>query len=76
MFLSVYSNTSTYATPIYVNPEQHVFQISSIRLLFERYTTRCVELCPAFSPVTAVESVSELDEIGNVIEEVVDLASK
>ncbi|GFV51974.1 uncharacterized protein TNCV_1323271 [Trichonephila clavipes] len=48
-----HSKTSTYATPTDVNPESRNFEISSIRLLFEK--KNC--------------------EIGDVIEEIIDLAS-
>ncbi|GFW94328.1 hypothetical protein TNCV_1432631 [Trichonephila clavipes] len=64
-------NTSTYATPTYANLKLRDFQLSSIRLLFKRYTTRCVLLS---TTETRAESVPEPDETGKVIEEVVNLS--
>ncbi|GFW78701.1 hypothetical protein TNCV_4261241 [Trichonephila clavipes] len=63
------SNTLLYATPPYANSDLPDFHISSIRLppsvANESSLRHIIE--------THVESLPEPDEIGNVIEEVVDL---
>ncbi|GFV65572.1 hypothetical protein TNCV_778581 [Trichonephila clavipes] len=85
---SNHSNSSTYATPIYASLELGIFK--SHRFVFCLSVTQfdysekslnavskkhCVHI-PFFSLTeTQAESVPELDEIGNVMEEVADIVS-
>ncbi|GFU45223.1 hypothetical protein TNCV_4236401 [Trichonephila clavipes] len=58
-----YSSISTYDNSNYANSEFHDFQISPIRFSFSFFIIE-----------TYAESVPELDEIGNLVEKVVDFA--